>query len=72
MTRAIAYPAANPEEAKARARADANQNGWTLEDSNWHPHHTGRGGVLIVHASELPLSRPEPSPCGDPPVRERG
>jgi threonine dehydratase len=57
MTRSIAYPAANHEQAKARARADADENGWSVVESDWHPHVVGGGGVLVVHVSEDPPSR---------------
>ena len=57
MTRSIAYPAANHEQAKARAHADADENGWSVVESDWHPHLAGGGGVLVVHVSEVEPGR---------------
>lgn len=53
MTRSIAYPASNHEQARARARADAEENGWSVVESDWHPHLGGGGGVLVVQVSEV-------------------
>ena len=69
MTRSIAYPAANHEEAQARARADADENGWSVVESDWHPHLGGGGGVLVVHVSEPELSRTGSEAPGHPRIR---
>jgi hypothetical protein len=69
MTRSIAYPAANHEQAKARARADADENGWSVVESDWHPHLVGGGGVLVVHFSEPELPRTGSEAPGNPRIR---
>jgi hypothetical protein len=52
MTRSIAYPAASHEQAESRARSEAEENGWCVVESEWHPHLGGGGGVLVVQISE--------------------
>ncbi|HTF33667.1 MAG TPA: hypothetical protein VK714_08195 [Myxococcota bacterium] len=69
MTRSIAYPAVDHEQAKARARADAEENGWSVVESHWHPRLVGEGGVLVVHVSEPDPSRTASDGPGIPRIR---
>ncbi|HBZ71773.1 MAG TPA: hypothetical protein DEP35_19420 [Deltaproteobacteria bacterium] len=57
MARSIAYPALNFEEARAHARADAEENGWAVVETRWHPRFAGEGGVLVVLVDEAPPSQ---------------
>ena len=48
----VAYPAANPLEAEARAAADAEENSWEIVAADWVPRRRGQGGVLVVQVEE--------------------
>ena len=65
MTRSIGYPATNQDEANARARVDAEENGWVVVESRWYPHLLDDGGVLVVQIGEPKVSA---DPLGCPRV----
>jgi hypothetical protein len=69
MTRSLAYPAVNSEQANARARADAEEHGWSVVESHWYPRLLGGGGVLVVQVSETQASPADPEHPGSPGAR---
>jgi hypothetical protein len=48
----LAYPAATPTEAEARAAADAEEHAWEVVAADWVPRRRGEGGVLVVQVEE--------------------
>ena len=48
----VAYPAATPGEAEARAAADAEEHAWEVVAADWVPSRRGDGGVLVVQVEE--------------------
>jgi len=48
----MAYPAASPIEAEARAAADAEEHAWDVVAADWVPSRRGEGGVLVVQVEE--------------------
>jgi hypothetical protein len=48
----MAYPAATPGEAEARAAADAEEHAWEVVAADWVPSRRGEGGVLVVQVEE--------------------
>jgi len=69
MTRSLGYPALTSEQAKARARADAEEYGWSVVESQWYPHLVGEGGVLVVEVREAQAQPADPEHPGSPRAR---